>query len=334
MMPTPAMRRLLLPAAALLLAAAALPRALAAPPPPPPANCSKIDHGVCLHDAYPILKTFSCVDPGACCANCSAEPKCVSWNINTGMKSCFLRGSYKTNPGAECISGQVRPGPPPPPPPPAPPPPSAQCNATTAMLQGLLDAAAARGGGWARVPCGFHATLPLQLPSGVKLGSAHCAAPEAAEAANRSSLLTLGACDSANQDHIITVLPGVGQAISGVIFTHLNLTRPSQAITSQPGSKGFLLENCRFNNISVVDLCPPPKCQHTNGMQAYSAIGLSGCIGCVIRGNHVPQSGGDALNFNSGEYIVTENLVENTGDGCIVRPPPLPLPLPLPLPPS
>ena len=67
------------------------------------------------------------------------------------------------------------------------------------------------------------------------------------------------------------------------------------------------------------DRCPPPKCQHTNGMQAYSAIGLSGCVGCVVRGNHVPQSGGDALNFNSGEYIITENLVENTGDGCMYR---------------
>ena len=80
--------------------------------------------GVCLHDAYPILRTFSCTDPGACCANCSANPKCVSWNINTGMKSCFLRGNYRANPGAQCISGQVRPAPPgPPPPPPRPPPP-------------------------------------------------------------------------------------------------------------------------------------------------------------------------------------------------------------------
>ena len=43
-------------------------------------------------------------------------------------------------------------------------------------------------------------------------------------------------------------------------------------------------------------------------MQGYSAIGLSGCVGCVIRNNHVPHSGGDALNFNSGEYIITENL--------------------------
>ena len=76
----------------------------------------------------------------------------------------------------------------------------------------------------------------------------------------------------------------------------------------------FLLEHCVFLRIPMTDRCPPPKCQHTNGMQAYGAIGLNGCIGCVIRGNYVPQSGGDALNFNSGEYIVTENVVENTGD--------------------
>ena len=85
----------------------------------------------------------------------------------------------------------------------------------------------------------------------------------------------------------------------------------------QIGCVGFVLENCQFLNIATYDKCPPPKCQHTNGMQGYSAIGLSGCIGCIIRGNHVPHSGGDALNFNSGEYIVTENTVENTGDGCI-----------------
>ena len=31
----------------------------------------------------------------------------VSWNINAEMKLCFLRGSYVTNPGPECISGNM-----------------------------------------------------------------------------------------------------------------------------------------------------------------------------------------------------------------------------------
>ena len=44
---------------------------------------------------------------------------------------------------------------------------------------------------------------------------------------------------------------------------------------------------------------------------------MAGCSGCTIRGNYVPNSGGDALNFNSGEYIITDNIVENGGDGCI-----------------
>jgi hypothetical protein len=88
-------------------------------------TCSgNFSKGVCLHNAYPILKSFNCLSAAACCSNCTADPKCVSWNINTGMKSCFLRGSYKPNPGPTCISGQVRAGPPaPPPPPPRPPPP-------------------------------------------------------------------------------------------------------------------------------------------------------------------------------------------------------------------
>lgn len=85
-------------------------------------NCSAPPSTLCLHNSK-IIRSFSSVDAGSCCANCTAEPKCVSWNINTGMKNCFLRGNYVTNSGRNCISGQVRPGPPPPPPPPPRPPP-------------------------------------------------------------------------------------------------------------------------------------------------------------------------------------------------------------------
>lgn len=48
--------------------------------------------------------------------NCTANAQCISWNINTGMKQCFLRGSWKPNPGKQCVSGQVRAVQPPPPP--------------------------------------------------------------------------------------------------------------------------------------------------------------------------------------------------------------------------
>eukprot|EP01043_Picozoa_sp_COSAG02_P062062 COSAG02_NODE_8474_length_2560_cov_3.102397_1_plen_276_part_00 len=169
----------------------------------------------------------------------------------------------------------------------------------------------------------------MKLPSGVKLGSEGCVDSNAIEAANQSSLLSLGVCDPVNQVSLLQVQPGINQRISGIVFDHANFTRPSQAITSTVGpadnltwqfnigSSGLLIEGCSFLNIAEYDKCPPPKCQHTNGMQGYSAIGLSGCVGCVIRGNYVPHSGGDALNFNSGEYIVTENTVENSGDGCI-----------------
>jgi sucrose-6-phosphate hydrolase SacC (GH32 family) len=96
-------------------------------------NCSSggMHPGVCLHDALPILRSFGSagqpVSAAACCGNCTAEPRCMSWNINTAMQSCFLRGSFKTNPGKECVSGCVRgtcrlPPPLPAPPPPAPPP--------------------------------------------------------------------------------------------------------------------------------------------------------------------------------------------------------------------
>ena len=63
------------------------------------ANCTGTV-GVCLHNAYPILKQLTATET-ECCGNCTANPKCVSWNVNTAMKACFLRGSYKPNPGRE-----------------------------------------------------------------------------------------------------------------------------------------------------------------------------------------------------------------------------------------
>ena len=71
-------------------------------------NCSFVQHGVCLHNAMPILRSFGTVDVGECCGNCTADPACVSWNVNTAMKACFLRGSYRVNSGAQCISGCIR----------------------------------------------------------------------------------------------------------------------------------------------------------------------------------------------------------------------------------
>jgi hypothetical protein len=185
-----------------------------------------------------------------------------------------------------------------------------RCTAATAALQGIIDQTAANGGGWAPLPCGFHATLALTLPSGVKIGSAHCRdySPNVGVQSPVSPALTLGACAAGTQQHIVAVGNGTGQVISGIVFDHTNLTDPatrtSCAVTGGGGSQGFVLENNRFLNINMTS-------------QGFSAIQMAGCSGCTIRGNYVPNSGGDALNFNSGEYIITDNIVENGGDGCI-----------------
>jgi hypothetical protein len=95
---------------------------------PPPGACAKVESGVCLNDAKPILRIIKGThDPGACCASCWNLSTCVSWNVNREMNQCFLRAvSGPTNPGAQCISGQTgREGPPPPPPPAPHPPPAA-----------------------------------------------------------------------------------------------------------------------------------------------------------------------------------------------------------------
>lgn len=155
------------------------------------------------------------------------------------------------------------------------------------MLQGIIDQTAASGGGWAQLPCGFHATLALQLPSLVKIGSAHCHAFKPGPPSQQ--LITLGACAAGAQQHIIAVGNGTGQVISGIVFDHTNLTDPSTrsscAVTGGGGSQGFVLENSQFLNINMTS-------------QGFSAIQLGGCSGCTVRGNYVPHSGGDALNFN------------------------------------
>ena len=165
--------------------------------------------------------------------------------------------------------------------------PRCRCTETTHRLQDIIDQTAASGGGWAKLPCGFHATLALQLPSGVKVGSAHCHSPEPDISHHR--LVTLGGCAAGTQQHIISVRNGTGQAISGIVFDHTNLTDPSTrtscAVTGGGGSQGFVLENSQFLNINMTS-------------QGFSAIQIAGCSGCTIRGNYVPQSGGDALNFN------------------------------------
>ena len=132
----------------------------------------------------------------------------------------------------------------------------AGCAGTTATLQAILDATATAGGGWAPIPCGFHATAPLTLPSGVKVGAAHCVGGGGAAAAEPRRV-TLGACASAGapQQHIVAIGNGTGQAISGLEFDHTNLTDPSTrsscAVTGGSGSTGFVLENSRFLNINT-----------------------------------------------------------------------------------
>ena len=103
-------------------------------------SCGKVDKGVCLNRAKPILKIITTPgagkDEAACCAACLALKTCVSWNVNSGMDKCFLRAvAGPSNKGAQCTSGQIAgrspspapgpsPGPSPGPGPTPPPPPS------------------------------------------------------------------------------------------------------------------------------------------------------------------------------------------------------------------
>jgi hypothetical protein len=49
-------------------------------------SCAKVEHGVCLNQAKPILRIIKGThDPAACCAHCLNLTACVSWNVNSGM---------------------------------------------------------------------------------------------------------------------------------------------------------------------------------------------------------------------------------------------------------
>eukprot|EP00037_Helgoeca_nana_P024982 m.268529 g.268529 ORF g.268529 m.268529 type:complete len:230 (+) comp26811_c0_seq1:1591-2280(+) len=84
-------------------------------------NCSVVNQGVCMKDAPIVAKIENTDDIGQCCAACLKNTACIAWNVNTFLKTCFLRGTPgPTETNSSCASGQVRPYTPPPPGPPKP----------------------------------------------------------------------------------------------------------------------------------------------------------------------------------------------------------------------
>eukprot|EP01052_Picozoa_sp_SAG31_P022933 SAG31_NODE_1852_length_7072_cov_12.649792_1_plen_652_part_00 len=72
-------------------------------------SCARVNEGVCLTSAKPILQIVKGTDdPAACCAMCLNNSKCVSWNVNSQINQCFLRAvAGPSNKGEQCISGQT-----------------------------------------------------------------------------------------------------------------------------------------------------------------------------------------------------------------------------------
>lgn len=179
----------------------------------------------------------------------------------------------------------------------------AGCASSTALLQAAVDAAAAAGGAVVRISCGFHAIGPLSLHGGVTLDARLCAAAPPGTAAGQ---LTLGAC-AAEQMHILHIA-GNNVTVAGVRFDCANLTldtnRDMAAVHTVSAVRGLTLQSNRFLRINTTS-------------QGFHAAILSDCTGCSVRDNFVSQSGGDALNFNAGEYLISGNTVQDTGDGCI-----------------
>ncbi|GMH92176.1 hypothetical protein TrVE_jg8977 [Triparma verrucosa] len=188
------------------------------------------------------------------------------------------------------------------------------CEETTSFLQGLLDdsslsadrnalqANSGLTGSAARIPCGSYQTNKLFLRGGSAISSC-------VPADDVSTALILKACPGvSSQQNIITVEGGTSQRISGVVFDQTDLTDPSTrsscAIFGGSGAIDLEISDNKFINVNTTS-------------QGFSAIQLSGVDSARIHHNYVQQSGGDALNFNGGNYNVHDNTVENVGDGCI-----------------
>ena len=211
----------------------------------------------------------------------------------------------------------------------------ASCVAATTCLQAVINRAAAAASNSSSavivsLPCGRVGTAELSLPSNVGLvgGSASASEPLCAR-----TVLWPCAVMSQNQTHTLVMAPGHDQSVEGIVFDNaayaglLPLFRGawsnqgihgSEAIVST-ASKGLRIEGNVFQGIPTRD----GRAGCWNGIvgggcptQKMHAVSLSGSSGIIHR-NHVMQSGGDALNFNNGEYLITANIVENAGDGCI-----------------
>ena len=184
------------------------------------------------------------------------------------------------------------------------------CNETLGELQQLVDQIGAAGGGDVMLPCGrTEISAELVLPSGVRLRGAAGVPGKGCQAS------TLALCRP--NPYIVRFGDGVHlrTGIQGVTFDCRNLLTPAPgdapgigraavAATSHALSgTEVLISDCAFLSIPMAD-------------QSYHAIGLAN-LEATVRNNWVNQSGGDALNFNSGQYIIDGNHVHDVGDGCV-----------------
>lgn len=187
---------------------------------------------------------------------------------------------------------------------------SISSNTTLGELQQLVNQVGAAGGGDVMLPCGrTELGVELVLPSGVRLRGATAAPGHGCQQS------TLALCSP--NPYIVRFGDGahVGTGIHGVVFDCRNLLTPAPGdapgigraavVATSHGLSGkeVLVSDCVFENIPMSD-------------QSYHAIGLAN-LEATVRNNWVNQSGGDALNFNSGQYIIDGNHVHDVGDGCI-----------------
>jgi|EP01046_Picozoa_sp_COSAG06_P050383 hypothetical protein len=184
------------------------------------------------------------------------------------------------------------------------------CNASTACLQQLIDEVGNAGGGDVVLPCGrTELATALVLPSGVRLLGA------SAPAGSGCATSTLALCRPSpymvkfgDGHHARTSVVGVtfecGNLLTAAPGGAPGIGRAAIVATSHALTGiGVVVADNTFLGIPTVD-------------QSYHAVGLANIEG-TVRGNWVNQSGGDALNFNAGQYIVDGNHVHDVGDGCI-----------------
>ena len=170
-------------------------------------------------------------------------------------------------------------------------------NDTNALINALASAQSSTNG-----------VIPVIIPKGTFLINSTVTLPGNTYLQGAGGTLKIGSGTA--QAIMLRVDSSSPVIIDGLTFDATNLNSTTQANVIYGNFGTFVtVKNCRFLNLPIPGFPLAP-------MQTSHAMTLDSSKG-IIMGNYIPQCGGDSINCNSGDFIVSDNIVANSGDGAI-----------------